>query len=277
MKGNVGAGIVDDSRRTGLDHGAHLADQALGRQVTLVDLLEIETPVVQTLQVVSFVHILPYLVHVAPHAAPFFFFGLPARVRGQHTANAHKVFDLHLQPRDDDGQCGGRSTLNVIDNIRAVVSVHEFNGVSVDGLQCLGHLEFGTLVGRQFADAFQQRLQCSKRAGVALDDHIQLVTVVFALEQRLFVPGQDVSQRYQDMKSSAGCRALALVFSEVLEAVILAAHGDADPASVEHLLAAEEITRVVRATNERKTRRGSTHSVVQLEAGGGQKSSGSFL
>ncbi len=85
--------------------------------------------------------------------------------------------------------------MDVINNISSVVSIHEFDGMCVNGLESLRHSKLGTLVGWKFVDALKQRLQCSESAGVALNDHVQLVAVIFALEQRLFIPKDRVIQR----------------------------------------------------------------------------------
>jgi len=101
---------------------------------------------------------------------------------------------LHLKPGYDDGQSGCGCTVNVIHYVGTMVCIHELDGVRVDGLQRLRHSEFGALVHGQPADALQQRLKSAQRAGVAFDHHIQLVSVVLALEQRLFVPGPHVTR-----------------------------------------------------------------------------------
>ncbi len=91
--------------------------------------------------------------------------------------------------------------MNIINDVRPMVGINKFDGVRVDGLQRFGHSELGAFVRGKFVDAIKQRLQRAKSAGVALDDHVQLVAVIFALEQRLFVPQQRVSQRRMQLRA----------------------------------------------------------------------------
>ena len=148
--------------------------------------------------------------------------------------------------------------MDVVNDVGSMIGINKLDGVGVDSFECFWHTEFRALVNRQFVDAFEERLEgsecawCkvlhkytglraarSRRTRVALDDHVQLVAVVFALEQRLLVPATVTRQRRRG--GQAGCN--ALVLAEVLEAVVFASHGNTHPACVQHLLAAAQTVR----------------------------------